>query len=138
VLTKNNVKISFFGGLDFGRVGEPIITNDGILQIASPYDIFGTKLKTLMQRVEFKDYFDILTLLINDFELSKGLSAAKSLFKDMFPVIDCLKAMVFFEGGNLNLLTDKNKKILVHYASKVDLKHLPGMPLVSTRLSSIP
>jgi hypothetical protein len=51
MLTHSNVKISFFGGLGFGRVGEPIMTSDSILLIASPYDLLGTKLKTLIQRV---------------------------------------------------------------------------------------
>ena len=36
------VKISFFGGIKWGRVGDPEVTNDGILQVASPEDLLLT------------------------------------------------------------------------------------------------
>ncbi|MBF6592517.1 MAG: nucleotidyl transferase AbiEii/AbiGii toxin family protein, partial [Ktedonobacterales bacterium] len=33
------VKISFFGGIDVGRIGEPEMTADGVLAVASPEDL---------------------------------------------------------------------------------------------------
>src|SRR5436853_623684 len=37
------VKVSFFGGLPLGRVGDPQITPDGVLKVASLLDLAGTK-----------------------------------------------------------------------------------------------
>ena len=52
------VKVSFFGDIDFGRVGVPALTLDENLWVASLEDLLATKLKDLTQRVEVKDYFD--------------------------------------------------------------------------------
>ena len=41
------VKVSFFGDIGFGRVGNPDQTADGVLAVASLLDLFGTKLKVL-------------------------------------------------------------------------------------------
>jgi alpha-D-ribose 1-methylphosphonate 5-triphosphate synthase subunit PhnH len=37
-----NVKVSFFGAIDFGQVGEPDLTEDGVLQVASLDDLMAT------------------------------------------------------------------------------------------------
>lgn len=39
------VKISFLGAIDLGRVGEPSCTDDGVLQVASLDDLMATKVK---------------------------------------------------------------------------------------------
>jgi hypothetical protein len=54
----SHVKISFFGMIGIGRVGEPNRTEDGILQIASLDDPMATKVKVILQRAEAKDYRD--------------------------------------------------------------------------------
>jgi hypothetical protein len=53
------VKVSFFGAINIGRVGEPETTEDGAVRVASLLDLGGTKVKTLVQRVEAKDYRDL-------------------------------------------------------------------------------
>ena len=78
------VKLSFFGSISFGRVGEPQWTDDGIVQVASLEDLLATKLKVLLQRVEAKDYIDVAALLDNGVSLAKGLAAARSLFGPAF------------------------------------------------------
>ena len=59
------VKISFFGGIDFGRVGEPDWTQDGVLQVAALEDLLATKLKVILHRAEAKDYRDVATMITN-------------------------------------------------------------------------
>lgn len=59
----DNVKLSFFGDLGMGRVGTPTQTDDGIVSVASPLDLLGTKLKVITQRAEAKDCIDIAQLL---------------------------------------------------------------------------
>jgi hypothetical protein len=48
------VKVSFFGSIGFGRVGEPQTTADGILQVASPDDLMANKVKVILRRVSAK------------------------------------------------------------------------------------
>jgi hypothetical protein len=36
-----HVKVSFFGNIGFGRVGEPELKEDGVLQVASLIDLMG-------------------------------------------------------------------------------------------------
>ena len=40
------VKISFFGSIGFGRVGDPLVTRDGVLLIASLDDLMATNSMT--------------------------------------------------------------------------------------------
>ena len=70
------VKISFFGGIDFGRVGEPAWTQDGVLQVAALEDLLATKLKVILQRAEAKDYRDLAAMLKAGVSLAHGLAAA--------------------------------------------------------------
>ena len=48
------IKVSFFGGIGFGRVGTPELTTDGVAAVASADDLLAHKLKVLLQRVEAK------------------------------------------------------------------------------------
>ncbi len=52
----DSVKVSFFGAIDFGRIGQPEMTDDGVLQVATLDDLMATKVKVLLQRIEVKDY----------------------------------------------------------------------------------
>ena len=56
------IKLSFFGSMKIGRVGNPEHLGGGPW-IASPLDLLATKLKTLHDRVEARDFIDIETLL---------------------------------------------------------------------------
>jgi Nucleotidyl transferase AbiEii toxin, Type IV TA system len=71
------VKISFFGGIDFGRVNDPLRTCDGTLLVASLDDLMATKLKTTLDRAEAKDYRDIAELISAGISLPAGLSSNK-------------------------------------------------------------
>ena len=44
-ISENGVKVFFFGGLPFGRYGEPETTEDGVLSVASLYDLMAQKIK---------------------------------------------------------------------------------------------
>src|ERR1051326_5308366 len=57
------VKVSFFGGLDIGRINDPLQTKDSTLLVASTEDLLATKLKAILDRAEAKDYRDIAALL---------------------------------------------------------------------------
>jgi hypothetical protein len=106
------VKVSFFGGIGIGCVDLPELTEDGVLLVASPRDLLGTKLKVLLQRVEAKDYRDIAALMRSKIPLAEGLGAAQALYQEQFPPCEALKALVYFEGGDLDGLEGEVKSYL--------------------------
>jgi Nucleotidyl transferase AbiEii toxin, Type IV TA system len=130
---RSKVKLSFFAGLRLGRVGKPSWTGDGILQVASLLDLFATKLKVLLQRVEAKDYVDIAAMLKHGADLTPALAAARTLYGETFQPNECLKALVYFEGGDLPSLPVAMRSRLIKAASSV--RNLPTVPRLARRLS---
>lgn len=123
------VKVSFFGGLSFGRVGEPAFTDDQVLQVASLDDLMATKLKVILQRAEAKDYRDIAVMIDSGVDLAKGLSSARLLYGQTFQPSESLKALTYFADGDLHTLTSREKQTLTEAASSV--RNLPEVTLSS-------
>jgi len=123
------VKVSFFGTVCFGRIGEPELTEDGILQIASLDDLMATKVKVILQRIEAKDYQDIAAMVKANVSLAKGLASARTLYGQDFQPSEGLKAMVYFEGGDLHTLSSAEQQILIQAASAV--RDLPVVSIAS-------
>jgi hypothetical protein len=128
-----HVKVSFFGTLSFGRVGEPDVTADGVLQVAALDDLMATKLKVILQRIEAKDYQDIAALLRAGISLSHGLAGARALYGPAFQPSESLKALVYFEGGDLHRLTQEERALLIAAASSV--RALPSVDIRSHALA---
>jgi hypothetical protein len=131
--TDTYVKISFFGSIGFGRGGIPQYTADGNLQLASFIDLMATKLKVLLQRVEVKDYRDIAAMVQAGVSLEQGLGLCHTLFGNKYPDSEILKALTYFEGGDLATLTDKEKKVLIRTVQ--NLQMIPQMKILSSTLS---
>lgn len=127
------VKISFFGGLKVGRVGEPEETEDGVLVAASLEDLLAFKLKLVVQRVEVKDYLDVAAILAGGVPLERGLAAAETLFAPDLPPMVVLKALTYFEGGDLSLLPPDARQFLVESVARIG--DLPGVPRRSFSLT---
>ncbi|MEB0140997.1 MULTISPECIES: nucleotidyl transferase AbiEii/AbiGii toxin family protein [unclassified Undibacterium] len=132
---EESVKVSFFGALDFGRVGEPELTQDGVLQVASLDDLMATKVKVILQRAEAKDYRDIAAMVNAGVSLSRGLASARLLFGPNFQASESLKALVYFNDGDLNTLTETEKNTLVNAVKSI--VKLPSVNLRSSRLSDM-
>lgn len=135
VLTRRggaSVKVSFFGAITIGRVGEPDTTEDGTLRAASLLDLGGTKVKALLQRVESKDYRDIVALLDCGVTLPDILGAARALYGAAFNPLLAQKTLAYFEGGDLSSLGEDVRRRLVAEATR-DL-HVVPLALRSTRL----
>jgi hypothetical protein len=130
------VKVSFFGTISFGRVGQPAFTEDGVLQVAALVDLMATKVKVILQRAEAKDYRDIAAMLDADVSLPKGLSAARALYGLNFQPSESLKALTYFDDGDLNTLTPGQKHSLIKAASTV--RDLPPVEIVSSSLTALP
>lgn len=127
-----HVKVSFFGTIGFGRVGVPDLTEDEVLQVASLNDLMATKVKVILQRAEAKDYRDIAEMLKAGVSLPAGLAAAREIFGPNFQPSESLKAMVFFNDGDLRTLTKDEKNILINAASAV--RELPKVRILSRQL----
>lgn len=126
------VKLSFFGGIDFGRVGNPACTADGVAAVASLDDLMATKLKVILQRVEAKDYLDIAAMLRAHVDLARGLASARCLFGTAFPPGDSLKALTWFKGGDLADVPMADRDLIIQTASSVDA--LPIVERISASL----
>ena len=103
------VKVSFFGGLNIGRVNDPIWTKDQTLLVASAEDLLATKLKSILDRAEAKDYRDISQILKSSVSLERGLGAFTKMYGEDAALP--LRAMGFFKDGDLPGLpeVDKNR-----------------------------
>ncbi len=133
ILTSNNVKVSFFGGISFGRLNNPEFTEDQALLVASLDDLMATKLKVILQRIEAKDYKDIAAMVKSGIKLETGLALARKLYGNTFQPSESLKAMVYFKGGDLDTVTQEEKEILLNAVSRVT--DLPALTITHHALS---
>ena len=131
--SSDTVKISFSAQLTSDEWEYHSGTTDLVAQVASPEDLLGTKLKVILQRVEAKDYLDIAAILESGTSLALGLGAARALFGPAFQPSECLKALVYFEGGDLEILSRQVKDRLI--ASVRAVGDLPQVSLRGHRLT---
>lgn len=107
------VKVSFFGDITNGRIGTPEFTQDGTVKVASLLDLLATKLKVMLQRIEAKDYQDIAAILRSGALLENGLAGATALYSPSFQSSEAIKALTYFEGGDLAHLSTDDREYLV-------------------------
>jgi hypothetical protein len=134
VMRDGPIKLSFFGGITFGRVGVPEQTDDSVVTVASSLDLLATKLKVLLERTQAKDYHDIECLLRGGLSLKEGLGAAISLYGAQFPPADCVKALTYFKGGDLETLPEDVMQFLIQAASRWDVG-VAEVPVLSRDLN---
>lgn len=132
VLAPGGVKVSFFGGLKVGRVGDPEVSEDGVIVAASLEDLLAFKLKLVVQRVEAKDYLDVVALLRSGVPLERGLAAAEVLFAPDLPPMVALKALTYFEGGDLSSLPVEVREALCAAVSGVG-----DLPVIERRSENL-
>ncbi len=124
------VKISFFGGLALGRVREPERTEDRVVKVASLLDVAACKMAVVQERAEAKDYLDVYAVLQNGVTLPEMLGAAQAVYGEQFNAMITLKALSYFEDGDLGSLPEEVKKTLSSAAAAVkeiqNYSRLPG------------
>ena len=122
------VKVSFFGVPNLPRLRPPHVSTDNKLSVASLLDLAGTKASVLQVRAEAKDYIDMDALMtMGKIGLPSALAAAQKLYGSSFNPEITLKALSYFDDGNLHTLADDVKHRLVVAAREVDLEHLPDI-----------
>ncbi|MGA2290136.1 nucleotidyl transferase AbiEii/AbiGii toxin family protein [Bradyrhizobium sp.] len=122
------VKLSFFGLPEIPRLAPPLIAPDNGLQVASLLDLGGTKASVVQMRAEAKDYIDIDAILTDGrIDLPTALAAGLAIYGTQFNPQSTLKALSYFEDGNLRRLTRPVKDRLANAARNVDLDRLPAI-----------
>jgi hypothetical protein len=131
-MRSGSVKVSFFGGLDVGRINEPLRTKDATLLVASLEYLLATKLKAIMDRAEAKDYRDISVMLSAGISLETALGGfAKMYGKD--PGLP-LRAMGFFKDGDLPSLPRSDQDVL--RKARDHVSEIPEVQIIHGALSA--
>ncbi len=119
------VKVSFFGAVGLNRVQDPDVIAANGIRVASAIDLTATKLKTIQQRALAKDYIDIASALETGLDLAEALAAAEAVYGQSFNGALTLKALAYFEDGDLPSLSHGLQDKLRKAAASVDLRKLP-------------
>lgn len=96
----DGVWLSLFG-VDLAAAAAPAVAGEVGLPVASLLDVGATKLQTIVDRAEAKDYVDIDAVLGAGLDLRDILGAAQVVFGSRFTPMLALKAMTSFEDGDL-------------------------------------
>ncbi len=119
------VKVSFFGGLKLNRVQEPDVAPNSGIEIASLLDVAATKLATIQQRAQARDYEDLAAIIGTGISLAEALGAASAVYGNEFNGALSLKAFTYFADGDLPNLSPTTQTKLRALASQVSLKKIP-------------
>ncbi len=104
----------------------PLISEDNGVKIASLLDPAGTKAAVVQVRPEAKDYIDLDVLIgAGGISLPMALTAAQKLYGVSFNPQITLKALSYFQDGDLGSLPEDTKARLAEVAREVDLDRLP-------------
>lgn len=120
------VKVSFFGVPRLPQLQPVHVVEENQLKVASLLDLAGTKVSVIQVRAEAKDYLDVDALMrLGGVDLQMALAAAHALYGPTFNPEVTLKALSYFDDGNLRELPPDLKLRLVEAAREVDLDRLP-------------
>ena len=113
VFLKNEVKLSFFGDIDF-VIKENSLILDDVLKVANLKSLLATKLKATFDRAEYKDYIDIVEILkTGQITIEEGINKMFDFFGTDFTASQVLKNLTYFEDGDLHRLEIKDRDILI-------------------------
>jgi hypothetical protein len=96
------------------------------LQVASLLDLAGTKASVVQMRAEAKDYIDIDALLSDGrIDLPMSRAAARDIYGSSYNPQITLKALSYFDDGNLRDLPTALRDRLAKAVRGIDLDRLP-------------
>jgi len=131
------VRVSFFGGLALGRVQDPErVTGPGLL-VASLLDLAATKVQVVQSRASAKDYLDVDAVIrLGGIDLGQALGAATAVHGDRFNPILTLKALTFFDDGDLSEVPAVVRDRLAAAVRGVNVEGLPNFRARQSLLGS--
>jgi hypothetical protein len=125
--TPAGVLLSFFGLRRLRPVRSPLRAVDTGLPVADLADLAASKVLAVQSRAAAKDYFDIAALIRSGFRLGTMLCAAMSVYGHDFNPLPSLKALAFFEDGDLATLDADTVDLLRREVAVVDPEGLVPM-----------
>lgn len=124
------VRVCFMGLPKLPRLAPPVISRDNGLKVASLLDLAGTKAMVVQVRAAAQDYIDLDALMqLGGVGLPLALAAGEKLYGRSFNPEITLKALSYFDDGNLREVLPEVRSRLAHAVRDVDLDHLPSVAL---------
>lgn len=121
------IKLSFFGLPRLRQLSPPEQAQDNQIQVASLLDLAGTKASVVQRRAEAKDYIDLDAIFsTTDISIAEALGAASAIYGASFNPQITLKALSFFDDGNLHEVPIDARERLAAAARTADLDSLPS------------
>lgn len=122
------VKVSFIGVPEIPRLVRPHQVPDNGVKVATLLDLAGMKVSVVQVRAEARDYIDIDAMLASGkVDLPAALAAGLAIYGMQFNPEITLKALSYFDDGNLRRLPEPLKGRLARAAREVDLDKLPDL-----------
>ena len=122
------VKVSFFGVPAIQRLVRPHQVRGNGLRVASMLDLAGTKASVVQIRAEARDYIDVDAMIASGkIDLASALVAGIAIYGSQFNPEITLKALSYFDDGDLRRLPEPVKSRLATAAREVDLDRLPDL-----------
>jgi Nucleotidyl transferase AbiEii toxin, Type IV TA system len=131
-LNGDPVLISFFGVPALPKIAPTEWINPPAIHLGSLLELGGMKAAVVQKRAEAKDYLDIHALIYQaKISLQQLLAAGQALYPTHFAPESALKALCYFEDGNLPLLPKAICRDLQKAVAKIDLLalHTPDVAL---------
>lgn len=119
------VKVSFFGLPHLRSIAAPHVATGNRLKVASLIDLAGIKAAVVQQRPEAKDYIDLDAMIRAGIGLPTALAAARFIYGPKFNPQITLKALSYFDDGDLRTLPPDTKARIVRAVIATDLGRLP-------------
>jgi Arc/MetJ family transcription regulator len=121
------VQLSFFGVPRLKRLEPPAIADGHGMKVASLLDLAATKASVLQKRAASKDYIDLDALMVAGVSLASALAAGAALYGSAFNPQVTLKALVYYEDGDLDEVPEAVRERLRAAVRSVDLDALPRL-----------
>jgi len=122
----DEVLVSFFGGVKIRSIQDPEEADGPGIFVASLIDLAATKAAVVQARPSAKDYLDLNALLEAKVPLETALGAARAVYGAEFNPLLTLKALTYFEEGDLDTVPNEVRQNLAAAVAAVDLNSLPG------------
>lgn len=124
------VRVQFVALPTLPRLAPALAANDNGLKVASLLDLAGTKALVVQVRAAAQDYIDMDALMrLGGVGLPTALAAGRKLYGRSFNPEITLKALSYFDDGNLREVPLEVRARLAQAVKEVDLGHLPALTL---------
>lgn len=122
------VRLSFSGVPQLPRLRPDHLSPGTGLRVGHLLELAGMKASVVQRRAESKDYLDIDAILTDGrVSLAWALSAGVGLYGDRFNPQVTLKALCFFDEGDLQTVPQSVRRRLAAAVRQVDLAALPAV-----------